>query len=107
MGSRSALFCGTISKDYGESFCGVVPLPALHCVHSCFHVAVVAIDLLLQLILFFCQVAERILHAGHLLLPLDTFPMLAPHVTRDGIQYALETIFPRYLSHFLELEQAI
>jgi hypothetical protein len=47
--------------------------------------------------------SKGFIHIRHLLLTLDALPMLAAHITRDGIQNALESISTANFSAFLKV----
>lgn len=77
----------------------------LHCLHCCFDIAVVTVNLLLKVFFTFCQLLKRFFHTAHFLLPLKPLSMFASHVVSNGIEDALETIISCDLAFLLQLKK--
>jgi hypothetical protein len=65
----------------------------------------ITIDLFLEVFLAFCQMAQSVIHVLHFLLALKPLPMLATHVARNSIEYALESIAAGDLSLILQFQE--
>ena len=64
----------------------------LHGTHRRIDITVVAVDLLQKVFLSVSKLAESLRHAIHLVLTLDTLPVLATDIASDGIEDPLEPV---------------
>lgn len=81
------------------------PFASLHGGHSSLNVAVIAVNLFLEILLALVQVSQSLGHGIDFLLTLESHPMFGTNVIGDCVENALISIFACDLSHFLQFEQ--
>ena len=73
--------------------------------HSRVLVAIVSINLILEVPFAFCKMMQRFLHAFHFLLPLKSFAVFTTNIACDGVQNTLKAILSGYLSLLFQFQQ--
>lgn len=84
---------------------GYLPFPFLHRTHRCLHNGIVAVDLILEVLPALSKMLECLVHAVHLLLSLDTFPVLRTNIQGNSIQNALKAVGSRDFSLSLQFQE--